>query len=51
VAVANDPLLSVASAVMVAPTLPLLEAQSLTTPPFSVPLPGGGVSLLLVTGK
>jgi hypothetical protein len=35
---------------MVAPTSPLLEPQSLTTPPFSVPPPGGAL-LLLVTGK
>jgi hypothetical protein len=35
---------------MTAPTSPLLEPQSLTTPPFSVPPPGGPL-LLLVTGK
>jgi hypothetical protein len=45
-AVAIDPLLSVASAVMVAPPLP----QALTTPPFCVP-PPAAVLLLLVTGK
>ena len=45
-AVAIDPLLSVASAVMVAVPVP----QAVTTPPFSVP-PPGALLLLLVTGN
>jgi hypothetical protein len=50
VAVAIDPLLSSISAVMTAPTAPLLASFAVTTPPFCVPAPVAPLPILLLTG-